>query len=342
MFLGLCVAIILFSACSNSQSNAEPRVKEPVIFFSGGCVDDFVVHMLLLGMDHIDLKGIILTNADNIYPSAMDAHWKIAQFCNRTDVPIALSNARGWNPFPYVYRKISIPFNQIPILMDLFPNPDWPPFPSGEQLLEELLKSAADGDHPLTLLVTAPMTALKNALVKNEVLKEGIQRVVFMGGAIHVPGNLDPKTIPLEIANEAAEWNIFWDPASVSWIFENTSFEIILFPLDVTNQAAITLELREKLRVQGEIYNWSKVASQGYEITLDDPDTFYLWNSSTACYLGRPELYRNPVRLKLGVLTEWYEQGAVEERSSGREVNVVFEFEDIDGFYNYFLELLKR
>ena len=341
-FVGLWFITMVASGCSSSETNAETVFKQPVIFFSGGSIDDFVVHMLLLSMDHIDLKGVVLTNGDTIYSSAMDAHWKIAQLCNRTDVPISLSSARGWNPFPYVYRKMAISLNTIPALQNYSTNQAWPPYPSGELLVEELLQDAIDSDSPVTLLITAPITALENILVKNEALEEGIQKVVFMGGAINVPGNLDPKTIPQQIANQAAEWNIFWDPASVAWIFENTSFEIILFPLDVTNRAGITKELREKLRLQSKKYEWSAVASQGYDLTLDDPDTYFLWCSSSACYLGRPEFYSDPQALKLEVVTEGFLQGAMEKTSSGREVKVIFDFEDIDGFYHYFLELLKR
>ncbi len=341
-FVGLWFISMVASGCSSSESNAETVFKQPVVFFSGGSIDDFVVHMLLLSMDHIDLKGIVLTNADTIDSFGMDAHWKIAHLCNRTDVPISLSSARGWNPFPYVYRKMAISLNTIPALQDYPTNQAWPPYPSGELLVEELLRDAIDSDSPVTLLITAPITALKNILVKNEALEEGIREVVFMGGAINVQGNLDPETIPQEIANQAAEWNIFWDPISVAWVFENTSFGIVLFPLDVTNEAGITKELREKLRLRSEKYEWSAVASQGYDLTLDDPDTYFLWCSSSACYLGRPELYSDPETLKLAVVTEGFLQGAMEETPSGREVKLIFDFKDLDGFYNYFSELLKQ
>lgn len=346
IFLPIGIPALVFASflisCGSSETNAEKVFKQPVIFLSGGSIDDFVVHMLLISMDNVDLKGVVLTNGDTIASFGMDAHWKIAQLCNRTDVPISLSSARGWNPFPYVYRKMAISLNTIPALQDYSRNLAWPPYPSGELLVEELLRDAIDSDSPVTLLITAPITSLKNILVKNEALEEGIRKVVFMGGAINVQGNLDPKTIPKEIANQAAEWNIFWDPASVAWVFENTSFGIVLFPLDVTNEAAITKELREKLRLQSEKYEWSAVASQGYDLTLDDPDTYFLWCSSSACYLGHPELYSDPEVLKLEVVKEGFLQGDVEETPSGREVKVIFDLEDIDGFYSYFLGLLKR
>jgi len=46
--------------------------------------------------------------------------------------------------------------------------------------------------------------------------------------------------------------------------------------------------------------------------------------------------------MKLEVVTEGFLQGAMEETPSGLEVEVLFDFEDIDGFYNYFLGLLKQ
>lgn len=102
------------------------------------------------------------------------------------------------------------------------------------------------------------------------------------------------------------------------------------------------MDLWEKLRLQSKEYKWSALATQGYDLTLDDPDTCFLWCSSSACYLGRPELYGDPETLKLEVVTKGFLQGDLVETSSGREVEVMFDFEDIDGFYNYFLQLLKR
>lgn len=339
---GWVLTVVFASGCTNSETRAQTPVRQPVIFFSGGTIDDFVVHMLLLGMEEVDLKGIVLTNADTIDSFGMDAHWKIAHLCNRPDVPIALSHARGWNPFPYVYRQMAIPFNRIPALEDYPSNPGWPPYPSGEILAQSLFQEAINNDAPVTLLVTSPMTALKNVLIQDESLKAAIQKVLFMGGAVHVPGNLEPDTLPKEIANSAAEWNIFWDPEATSWIFENTSFDILLFPLDLTDAARLTDELGRKLRLQAEDHPWSAVASQGYDITWNDPDTFFLWCTAAACYLGRPGLYGNPEALKFSVVTKGFWQGAMEETPSGREVKTVVEFADANGFYDYFLRLLRR
>ena len=114
-------------------------------------------------------------------------------------------------------------------------------------------------------------------------------------------------------------------------------FELVVFPLDVTNQAMITSAFMEQLALQSRKFPASAIACEGYELTLSDPDGFSLWCSTAACYLERPDLYAAPTVLELGVVTEGYSQGTLEERPSGRKVKVVMDFKDINGFYNYVL-----
>jgi inosine-uridine nucleoside N-ribohydrolase len=161
-----------------------------------------------------------------------------------------------------------------------------------------------------------------------------------MAGAVDVPGNLDPQTIPKQIANPKAEWNVFWDPMAVDWIFANTHLEIVLLPLDVTNKARVSDRFQSKLKKQQSQYVSSRIAFQGYEPTLDEP-YFRLWNSAAACFIGGPEYFAQPQTVRLSVKTQGYMQGALQRDASGREVKVVFEFDDLSGFYDYFVSLLQ-
>ena len=62
-----------------------------------------------------------------------------------------------------------------------------------------------------------------------------------MGGAINVPGNLDPTTINPVVANKHAEWNVFWDPFAAQDGL-NLLSGIHDFPLDITNNVPISKE----------------------------------------------------------------------------------------------------
>jgi purine nucleosidase len=196
-------------------------------------------------------------------------------------------------------------------------------------------------DKPVTLLITCPLTPLGDVLKESPDLEKGIGRLIWMGGAVHVKGNLDPNTIPAEIANPGAEWNAFWDPHAVDWIFQNTSFPIVMLPLDVTDQAQITDEFREKLERQAANYQYSDLVHQSYALVRDDP-YYEMWNTTTTTYLPHPEFFEEPQTMKLEVETEGFDQGTIRQSPGGRQVEVVLGFVQKEAFYRYLLEQFRR
>ena len=266
---------------------------------------------------------------------------KYKKLVGGTDIDIGLSTARGWNPFPWLYRGDSIRQSNTKVFSHYSNNSKWPPFPSGDDILREHLAKAVAENEPIILLSTAPLTTLSDLLKKEPGLEKGIAKMIWMGGAIDVPGNLDSKTIPSEVANPKAEWNVFWDPYAVDWIFKNTSFHIVLFSLDVTDKAPFTKDFLTKLKSQSNKYIYSEVASQGYGLVSDDP-YYDMWNSLTTSYIAHPEFFKKGDVMKLNVETEGFYQGAISRASNGRSVEVVIDVTDKAAFYNYVLDELKR
>jgi len=312
-----------------------------VIFISGGSVDDFVAFILLTTMNDIDFQAVIISNSDCIAGPAMELQRKISHLVKRDDIPIALSESRAWNPFPYVYRMDCVRFNnKFP--KELCSNPKLPPCSTGEDLIEKLLSEAIDNNTLISMLVTSPITPLYNVLKMRPELERGIKHLIFMGGAIYVKGNLDPDTIPKEIVNYEAEWNVFWDPTSTAYIFEKTSFPIILFPLDVTNKAKI-IPFLSRLKKQ-IVFQYSELVDAGYDQTSISDNAFYcMWNSLTASYISHPEFFDKPKIMCLKVITEGNREGAIIQEPSGREVTVVLNLLDgPDKFYDYVLNQLKQ
>ena len=313
---------------------------EPVVFFSGGTFDDCAVHIALLSMKQVDLRGVVLSNSDCLADYAMVGHWKVSQALDRTDVPLALSLAKGWNAFPYEYRKDSITFAELECLAPFKKHKDWPPYPVGEDLLAQLLADAIASGSRLTLLVTAPVTPVVDVLRQRPELEKGVARMLFMGGAVNVPGNLDPNTLPKAIANPKAEWNVFWDPRATQWLLENTTFEIIVFPLDLTNKAKVTDSFKQRLQAAARESLSARIAAQAYGKIWGQP--FYrLWNTTAASYLAAPDLFEKPVAQRIKVMVDGFEQGSMVKDENGREVQVVFNFKNPNGFYDLLLKLLS-
>ena len=337
----LLVATVLAGAAITADARSSPAAKDPVIFIGGGTIDDDAAAVLLFTMEGIDYRGIITTDSDSIYNYAMQAQWRLQSYLGKASLPITMSRARGWNAFPWSYRSDSIKVYDSAVLSGLSDNAAWPPYPSGAALLEHQLSRAAQTHKPITLLITDPLTTLSDLLKHNRRLAKGIKRVIWMGGAIDVPGNLDPTTIPPQIANPKAEWNAFWDPYAVSWIFKNTSFPIVLFPLDVTDQAKLTPEFMASLDAQGPQYRYSRLVGGLYGLVEGQP-YFEMWNSLTSVYLARPDIFAAPVPMKLTIETEGYMQGAITRDPKGRAVRAVMSIKDKDAFYTYVLNQLKR
>ena len=75
-----------------------------VVLVHDAAIDEYMSTILLTTMEDVVLDGIVIVNADCIYGPAMDAAWKIQQYIDGTDIPLSLSNARGFNAFPWPYR----------------------------------------------------------------------------------------------------------------------------------------------------------------------------------------------------------------------------------------------
>ena len=97
--------------------------------------------------------------------------------------------------------------------------------------LVELARRRGDS---LTVVALGPLTNIAAALRRDAEAMRGIRRLVVMGGAVRVPGNVTP----------CAEFNIFVDPDAAQEVMES-GIPITLVPLDATRQVRLT---RERLR----------------------------------------------------------------------------------------------
>lgn len=93
-------------------------------------------------------------------------------------------------------------------------------------ILQSAVKYAGD----LVLVTLGPLTNLAIALNVRPDLVEQVSKVVVMGGAYHVDGNVTPK----------AEFNVFVDPDAANQVFAAPWNDITLVGLDVTHQTVVS------------------------------------------------------------------------------------------------------
>lgn len=323
-------------AMATARIRKDDPMTKPVVIIHDAAIDEYMSTILLTTMPDLSLDGIVIVNADCIYGPAMDAAWRIQQFIGRTDIPLSLSNARGLNPFPWEYRADCIKQGRVAALAPFCPQPNTPPYADGDAWLEQYLDSATE---QVTLLCLCPATPIVQLLQKRPDLEAKIERIVWMAGAVNVAGNLDPTTLP--VANQYAEWNVFWDPAASDWLLRESNVPIVVFPLDVTNQAKLDPAFLAELLVLGKTHSYANLASQSYALVSDEP--FYeMWDVVTTCYLSHPEFFAPAQTMQLAVATAGDMEGGMLPDPTARSVDVVMDIVNLDAFCHYVLGQLSN
>jgi purine nucleosidase/pyrimidine-specific ribonucleoside hydrolase len=117
-------------------------------------------------------------------------------------------------------------------LLDPDGQPRYPSPAVGLEMLDAadlILETAERYPGRLVIVALGPLTNLALALERDAARLRLAERIVVMGGAVAVPGNVTP----------AAEFNLYVDPEAAAAVF-NAGLPIELIPLDVTRQVLLT------------------------------------------------------------------------------------------------------
>lgn len=305
--------------------------KQKLIMGHDGGVDDFLSVMLLMAMEHIEVLGIVATPADTYIQPAVSATRKILDLMGRHAVPVAESTVRGLNPFPRIFRRDVFSIDHFPILNErdeirtpLIEEP-------GQNFMARLLREAAE---PVTILETGPLTTIAAALDSDPAIESKIKEIVWMGGALNVPGNVD--RIMEGGQDGSAEWNVYWDPPAAARIWA-TKIPLIICPLDITNHVPITQAFVRRLARQRQ-YPVSDLAGMCYALVMHQD--YFAWDVLTTAYIGQPEMFQ---------LREWEteiivtgpSQGRTLIKPGGRKI-LALDKVDLEQFYTYIFKQWSR
>ncbi|MEM1246460.1 MAG: nucleoside hydrolase [Acidobacteriota bacterium] len=136
----------------------------------------------------------------------------------------------------------------------------------------------------ITVLALGPMTNLAMALNLRPDLATEIPSLVFMGGALRVPGNTSPY----------AEFNFWFDPEAAQQVMRSAIPEKVMFGLDITNRAHFTKEQFEAIVAEDTpitriLKEDDARASWGFHANPDR--TSFIWDCLAAAYLLDPSLF---------------------------------------------------
>ena len=100
--------------------------------------------------------------------------------------------------------------------------------PADQHAIDFIIEQVEKYPHEVTLLVIGPVTNIALAVRKDPDIVPLIKRIVYMGGAVDVPGNVTP----------AAEFNWWFDPEAAKIVLREPIPQAII-PLDVTNTVTV-------------------------------------------------------------------------------------------------------
>jgi purine nucleosidase len=305
--------------------------KELVIHDHDGGIDDYLSLALLLTMDNIETIGVVVTPADCYIKPAVSVTRKLLDLMGFSHITVGESTVRGLNPFPRVWRQTAFAVDHFPLLNDRETITTPLAQETGQRYMAKLL---AEAPEPVTILETGPLTTIAAALDIDPSLEHKIRRIVWMGGALNVRGNVDPV---MEAGHDgSAEWNVYWDPPAAHQIWQ-TNIPLVICPLDLTNHVPVTSELVHQLSKHRR-FPLAEFAALCYGVVIKGG--YYFWDVLTTAYLGRPELYQL-CEWETEIVVDGPSQGRTKVEAGGRQI-MAMDGVDIDAFYAYISQQWMR
>ncbi|MCX6049800.1 MAG: nucleoside hydrolase [Chloroflexi bacterium] len=209
---------------------------------------------------------------------------------------------------------------------------------SRQMAVELLIQQLQSAPQPVTVIALGPLTNLAEMLLAEPTLSKQISMIYFMGGALHVPGNL--AELNRRLRNPFAEWNVYIDPYAVSVVL-HSGVPLTFVPLDVTNQHPLTNDFYQRCAANRS----TPAANFVYQILqrlypLRRLGTMHFWDPLTAVIATHPEIAQFQARQLTVIQAEGNESGRMMENSQGETAQVCTKV-DYGAFEQIFLETLN-
>lgn len=236
--------------------------------------DDLMAIAFLLARPEVRIEAITVVNGlAHVRPGANNL-LKLLELANHPEIPVYLGSEtplQATAPFPALWRKLS---NELPGVH----LPATRRQPEKEAAVDYLARRLAESKNPVQVLALGPLSNLAKAFRRNPAAARGLSRMVVMGGAFHVRGNLADGGL-FKTMNRKAEWNIFSDPLAARIVFESGA-QVEVMPLDATGKvpidSAFWKQVREAVhtplgRFVAEVLTTDKEAIEGGYYQAWDP-----------------------------------------------------------------------
>ena len=206
-------------------------MSTPIVIDCDPGHDDAIAILLALASPELELVGVTTVAGNQTLDKTTRNALVTLEVGGRPDIPVAAGAdaplSRELRTAAHVHGETGLDGPELPE-------------PSVEPVAENAADFLAELIEPGVVLVpTAPLTNIALLFERHPEVRERIDRIVWMGGAIG-EGNVTP----------AAEFNAFVDPEAAAAVFA-CGIPITMIGLDVTHKALFTRAHAEQLREAG-------------------------------------------------------------------------------------------
>jgi inosine-uridine nucleoside N-ribohydrolase len=210
---------------------------DPAMGTLGSDPEDSFAIALALASPELTVRALTCVQGNVPVRHSLANAQHLLELLDRTDVPVAAGEER---PLFGDRRPEQLRWLAEKDAWERVVPPAERPYPS-PRAVETILRAARESDG-LTLVANGPLTNDAAALAADPDLAGRLERLVVMGGAFEVAGNITPF----------AEFNFFMDPEAAQVVL-SSGIEPVLVGLDVCNQTQLTSEQVEAAGVSTDL-----------------------------------------------------------------------------------------
>jgi inosine-uridine nucleoside N-ribohydrolase len=309
----------------------------PVIIDTDMAADDWMAILYLLNRPDVRVAAITVSGTGEAHcePGIKNA-MNLAALAGQPNIPVSCGRTtplQGDHAFPPDWRT------NVDALagLTLQSNPASVTPQSAVDLLTAKIISMPD---KVTIITLGPLTNLAEALQSAPEIKENIEMVYIMGGAVDVPGNVGISHAGID--NSVAEWNIYVDPRAAAIVLQS-GVPVTLVPLDSTNHVPITRKFYERLkddRKSPEAMFVFDVLSQSQYYDFIQSGRYSFWDPLAAAILTDNSLAAFETRKVTVIEEEGNQSGQTQGSESGAPVRLAVDV-DAERFEQLFLDTLN-
>ncbi|MBU9712819.1 nucleoside hydrolase [Evansella tamaricis] len=189
-------------------------------------IDDALAIAYAINSHKLDVVGITTSFGNVSVKEATRNTLQVLEIMNKTEIPVSMGEekpmARGHlkGKATHVHGENGLGNVDLPLPMSK---------PIHTHAVDFMIEKSLEFSNELTVIAVGALTNLALAIKKDPTLVERVEKVVVMGGAVTVPGNVVPH----------AEANIYTDPEAADFVFQS-GVPLTLVGLDVTLQTLLT------------------------------------------------------------------------------------------------------